>query len=145
MGMEVFDRIGKDLGAAELQVAKAIGVQIGFQHRQQLQVPLYAQILSQEHDSLYSSSGRLTQTASTTFFIPVQPPAFSGYSGYSGAQGVSACSGVGKSITNGDRIEYPLYSGRYYWVEAPIRTIHNGYLYEVIATEIKTLRGGEKS
>lgn len=145
MGMDVFYRLGKDLGAAELEVAKAIGVQIGFQHRQALQVPLYAQILTQEHDSLYNSTGRLSQTASVTFFIPVQPPAFSGYSGFSGAQGISACSGTGKSITNGDRIEWPIGSGRYYWVETPIRTIHNGYLYEVIATENKTLRGGEKS
>ena len=145
MGMDVFYRLGKDLGAAELEVAKAIGVQIGFQHRQQLQVPLYAQVLSQEHDSLYNSLGRLTQTASTTFFIPVQAPTFSGYSGFSGGNGISACSGTIKSITNGDRIEWPLYSGRYYWVETPIRTIHNGYLYEVVATEQKTLRGGEKS
>jgi len=140
-----FDQLGRDLGRTELEVAKAIGVLIGLQHRQQLQVPLYAQVIDQQHDSLYNSLGRLSQTASTTFFIPAQAPAFSGVSGFSGAQGVSACSGTAKSITNGDRIEWPIGSGRYFWVDTPIRTTHNGYVYEVVAQEIKTLRGGEKS
>jgi len=140
-----FDQLGKDLGAAELEVAKAIGVLVGLQHRQQLAVPVYAQVIDQEHDALYNSLGRLSQTSSVTFFIPAQAPAFSGASGFSGGTGVSACSGTGKSITNGDRIEWPIGSGRYFWVDTPIRTTHNGYVYEVTAQEIKTLRGGEKS
>lgn len=141
----IFHDLGRDLGAAELEVSKAIGVLVGLQHRGQPSVPVYAQVLDQEHDSLYSSAGRLSQTQSTTFFIPAQAPAFSGASGFSGAMGVSACSGTRKSITTGDRIEWPIASGRYFWVDEPIRTLHNGYLYEVIATEMKTLRGGEKS
>jgi hypothetical protein len=142
---DFFNQLGRDLGSAELQVAKAIGQVVGFSHRQGEPVPIWAQVLDQEHDSLYSSTGRLSQTASTTFFIPAQPPAWSGVSGFSGAVGISACSGVGKAITTGDRIEWPIGSGRYFWVDEPIRTTHNGFVYEVVATEIKTLAGGAKA
>jgi hypothetical protein len=145
--MARFEDIGRACGKAELAIARQIGVTIGFQHRDNLPVPLKASIVGQAVGTDFSSKGKLNQTQEIRLIIPAQPPLFSGSSGFSGSLGISAFNNVGKTkdVIAGDRVEWPVQSGRYLWVDGEVEAIHNGYAYLVRATEQKTLTGGARS
>jgi hypothetical protein len=79
-----------------------------------------------------------------TFLIPSQEAA-SGFSGFSGTAAITPVLSPSKPITVGDRIEYPISSGRYFFVSDDISQLANGYIYVVPCTEHKSLTMGVRS
>jgi hypothetical protein len=111
-------------------MAKAMGTQISLVHRSGTPVTLDAEILSESVGGM-KQPGTEVEAGMLIAAIPVQT-------------GFVVQTGTTRPITVGDRIEYPLSSERYYWVEddADIRMLDNGYVYEVTARERKTLTAG---
>lgn len=141
---EVFDVIGSGMAKAELAVAKATGTTIGFQHRDELPVPLRVSLLDYNIGSQDSPSGRKLETADITFIVASQSPLFSGVSGFSGTSTIYAMTGQAKPVTVGDRIEWPLASQRYFYViDEPKPCIHNGHAYVIHASSHRTLTAGQ--
>jgi len=145
--MTVFEQVGQGVAQADLAVAKAIGVLVGFTHRATLPFPIHCQLVSETSGNAEPHKGRLTQWTDLKLVVPVQPAAFSGASGYSGAGAITRDLDTSQqSIIGGDRIEYPLGSQRYFYVvPEEMRKIHNGYSYLILAKNEKSLTLGVKS
>jgi hypothetical protein len=143
---DVYAEIGQAVASAELEVARATGQLVGFAHRDALPVPLWVTVLSQELGTGETSRGKLNQAQRLRVLLPSQPPAFSGASGFSGTQGVSGCNaGLARDVVPGDRIEWPVASARYFWVDEDVEATDNGYCYVVRASQSRTLTAGARS
>ncbi len=129
--MATYDSVGSGLSLAELEVSKAIGVIMGFQHRAQLPVPIYCEILTINSENVEVQSGRQTQHQKLDLVIPVQDPAWSGSSGFSGTYSVPTYAANKAGILEGDRFEYPIGTSGYYYVRGVIQTDANGYIWKV--------------
>ena len=147
--MATFDDIGSGLGLAELEVSKAVGVIMGFQHRAQLPVPIHCEILTVNSENEEIQAGRRTVHHRMDLVIPVQAPAWSGSgsgsSGFSGAYSVPTYASNPDGILEGDRFEYPLGSSGYYYVRGVIQMDANGYIWKVPVESEKTTSLGNRS
>jgi hypothetical protein len=145
--MDVYQKIGKDLAKANLQVAKAIGQVIGFQHRDELPVPLRVYPIERNSDNIDKPMGNRINQEKMQFLMPTQGPAFaSGVSGFSGTWNVQpATSGLSNQPANGDWYEFPLGSSTYWVIDGEIKVINHGWTYVVGATQRATINLGEKS
>lgn len=146
--MDTFQVIGVGLNAAELAVSKAIGQVVGFQHRASLPIPLYVQFIDIAGGAEQAQRGRLVDKNVIRMILPTQAYAFSGASGFSGVSSVTPVNSSGKTgtIVVGDRVEWPIGSGRYFWVvEEGIDPIHYGYSYVVTAREERAVTLGQRS
>ncbi|HUX31557.1 MAG TPA: hypothetical protein VMV78_13180 [Thiobacillus sp.] len=146
--MALFDTIGSECSKAELAACRAIGVIMGFQHRSELPVPIRCDIAEHSAGAEEVNSRRLAEVNEIRMFVPAQSPAFSGVSGFSGAYAITASTTSNKTaaITAGDRFEYPLASGRYYWAKNDgIKPTDNGHTYEVTIREERGLTLGQRS
>lgn len=138
-----YDRIGRDIAKANLAVCKSVGVVVGFQHRDELQVPIRAMLLEQSEEDKDLPYGRRTEHDSINLMIPTQQPAWSGASGFSGSWSVvPGWSGAAPSC--GDRIEYPVGSGEYFYVEGTVEPINHGWTYRITGVKSRTSAIGEK-
>jgi hypothetical protein len=128
-----------DIGAAEaagvLAEAQASGQQISLSHRGATANTLRAIVDDVRLSADRPQAMRSVETYDITVIIPDQTN-FS-----------AQITGTSKPITKGDRIEYPLLSGAYFYVqsEEDIELIANGFIYKVKATSRKSLTLGVKS
>lgn len=133
MSTDAYARIGSGEARGVLAEARAIGQQINLWHRDGSSTTLYAivndLILGGEKPQL----GRLVEKGEIEVIIPNQ-------TGFT-----ADISTTEKPITQGDKIEYKVDSGRFFFVNEDIKQIANGYIYKVRATERKTLTLGVKS
>lgn len=139
-----YSEIGAGQAEAALAVSKTIGVYIGLQHRTSLACAYAAQIRENKLSGQEPQKGRLVEEGKITFLIPSQP-AISGFSGYSGTSTISPILSPSKPITVGDKIEYPIGGGRYFFVTDDVEQIANGYIYIVPCTEHKSITMGVRS
>lgn len=141
---DLFWDLGKIQNGGELIAAKVIGTTIGFQHANQLPVPIKAEVI--RNDPLeVSTNGKIQEQREIELVIPSQPPLYSGVSGFSGGIGISAVSGSIRSISTGDKIEYPAGSTQYYWVTQDTKTSNDGWTHVVIAQSKRTWMGGQRA
>ena len=133
MPTTVYDLIGQAEALGAYVEAQVIGKQIKLSHRGGSDVTLDCNILGQGIGKL-EIGGRLMETGTLDFEIPVQP-------------GFAVMSTNARPITEGDRVEFPVGSGRYFFVEAStdIEQASNGYRYKVRAYERKTFNFGARS
>ena len=141
--MDNFNQIGTGLGRAELAVAKVTGQVIGFTHRANLPTALHCSILDNRIGAEDNPNGRQLEKAEITIIIPVQTFAFSGVSGFSGISAITSQTTFQKPITIGDRIEWPIGSSRYFYVDADVEVLDNGYNYKVHGKNQRTLTAGQ--
>lgn len=128
--MSAYGQIGDACAAGELAAAQACGVQISLSHRGATAATLWATVLEQGIGVDESTPGRQVERGVLLLAIPAQ-------------SGFAAMTGSARPITGGDRIEYPLSSGRYFWVtEDPIKMEPEGHVFTVTAIERKTLTQG---
>ena len=139
MPNDVRTQIGQAESAAELAIADAIGVTIGFVHRGGSKIQLLASLPEErQHATRDMNSLRQKIHAGATFCIPVQ-------------DGVWATEDVSKSILalpiiTGDQIEWPYGSGRWYTVlDDGVEPIHQGYSYLVKCDACKPITLGQQS
>jgi hypothetical protein len=141
----VHNRVGKSLARANLRVNEAIGVQISYQHRDELPVPLFARPLERNSDDHDIPLGRRVDVQGHKLLIPVQNAAWSGSSGFSGSWNVQpSFSGLSGTPAWGDRVKYPIFGSEIFYVEGPIEIINNGYAYVMTIVQHKTNNLGEK-
>lgn len=146
--MALFDTIGRECSKAELAACRAIGVIMGFKHRDELPVPVRCDIAEQTGGAEEVNTRRLAEVSEIRMFVPAQTPAWSGVSGFSGSYAITASTTTSKvaSITAGDKFEYPIGSSRYFWVKNDgVRPTDNGYTYEVTIREERALTLGQRS
>jgi hypothetical protein len=139
------NRIGASLARANLRVNQAIGIQISYQHRKELPVPIYARPLERGSDDEDIPLGRRVDVQTHKLLIPVQDPAWSGSSGFSGSWNVEpSFSGLNGQPSYGDKVLYPIFGTETYYVEGPVEIINNGYAYVLTIVQHKTTALGEK-
>lgn len=128
-----FDQIGEAGAAATLAAAQAMGVRISLQHRSGEAATLWAEIIGQVLGAM-QLPGVESEAGVLMVLIPVQT-------------GFAVMTSTTRPVTIGDRIEYPLSSGRYFWVEyeSDIEQLDNGYVYRVQAREHKSITVGVMS
>lgn len=143
--MATFDDVGSGISLAELEVSKAIGVVIGFKHRDQLPVPFYCQIVSQQNESQENQVGRVVNSSTLNIVLPVQPAAWSGSSGFSGAYSLPTFAAARQGVLEGDRVEYPIGTSGYYYVQGPIIPQANGYEWQFNAVKEQGTSLGNRS
>lgn len=141
----VFDDVGSGLSLAALEVAKATGVIMGFQHRAQLPVPVYVEMVAVNSENQEIQAGRQVQRQHLDLVVPVQNPAWSGSSGFSGTYVVPTYNANRAGILEGDRFEYPIGTSGYYYVRGPITTDANGYIWKVPVEAEKGTSLGNRS
>ena len=131
--MSTFSEIGAAESKGTLAEAKAIGKQIGFVHRALAAVTLDALIIYQGLNKELIRQ-RMVEVGIIVVRIPVQT-------------GFAVMTTNARPVTEGDRIEFPLNSGRYFRVnqEEDIKQDANGYDFIVKAVEQKTLTWGVQS
>jgi hypothetical protein len=124
--MSAFDAIGQAGAAGVLATAVSMGTRISLQHRSGTAATLYAEILSQAIGGM-RMRGAGVEEGTLVVMIPVQ-------------SGFAVMTGTTRPVTVGDRIEYPLSSGRYFWIDddTDIEQLDNGYVFKVQAHEHKT-------
>lgn len=144
----LFDKIGEAVADGELAAAKALGVTMGFKHRDELPIPVKVSFAQQKLGAEQMQSSRLAEVGEILMYVPAQSYAFSGVSGFSGSYAISAATGTAKTayITVGDRWEYPIGSGRYFRVVRDgVRSVDNGWIYEVVIREERGITFGQGS
>lgn len=128
---DVYDIIGAELAAAELEVAKAIGKRFLLNHRELGNTTLYGTVIELELGKEQVNRGKRVETGGLKIRIPVQT-------------GFAVMTSNQRSITVDDKITFPYDSTRYFWVKE-IKLEANGYIAVVIAGERKTSRFGPSS
>jgi len=137
--------VGSRLARANLRVNQAIGVQVSYQHRDELPVPLYVRPLERGSDDSDIPLGRRVDIQSHKVLLPVQSAGWSGSSGFSGSWGVQpSFSGLNGVPACGDRVLYPIFGTEVFYVEGPVEIINNGYAYVITIVQHKTSNLGEK-
>lgn len=145
MSNPVHDAIGKSLAQGNVAVAKAIGIIIGFKHRDDLPVPFYARKIDEQSDDVDQPLGRRVDHNSIKMILPSQDPAWSGASGFSGTWAIwPTYSGQGRQPHCGDRVEYPIGSSEWYYLDGNTISLNNGWSYELTAVQPHTQSLGEK-
>jgi hypothetical protein len=127
---DVYNTVGSGLGLAELRVAKAIGQIVGFQHRNKLPVPVYINFNNTSTESLEVQNGRKTSHQRVEINMAVQSP-ISGVSGFSGTYAIPKYADNKMGVLEGDRFEYPVGTGNYYYVRGIVEARANGYIWKV--------------
>lgn len=121
---DVFTSIGKGLGAAELEVAKATGVKLQFSHCGATVINIYAIIIDIAAGSEKYNEHRVIKKHELTLRIAVQT-------------GIPFESDKNISpITKGDQF---IYNGRNYYCADNVKLLANGYIYQVIVESDRTL------
>ncbi len=131
--MATYDDVGSAEAIATLAEAQAIGVSVSLTHRETAAVTLSALILKQGL-SEERIRGVLREIGILVLRIPVQT-------------GFAVMTDNARPITEGDQLEYPLDSGRYFFVksEEDIEQGSNGYDFLVKFIEKKSLTFGARS
>lgn len=122
--MSAYASIGAALGSAALATAKATGITITFTHRALTAVTLYATVVSRGIGVEELYDGHKAEVGVMLLDIPVQT-------------GLAVMSNNQRPISDGDKIEYPASSGRYWRVAGSIEERANGYVYRVPIREEK--------
>jgi len=132
--MTAFEQIGSGLATADLAVARAIGIIVAFTHRAEAPVNISCQLVEETSGNDEPQRGRFLQWTNLKLVIPVQ-------------SGITRdLDATRQAIIGGDKIEYPLGSGRLFYVMPDeLKKIHNGYSYLCVARSEKTLTLGPKS
>ena len=136
-------RLGADLAKAELAVAKATGVEIGLSHRGSDMSSFWATVLEERVEFQPATDYRTWEVVTVEFLIPVQDESLA--SGYDGGLDIFAMTADAKPITENDKIEYPVNSGRFLYVTDVPKVTHEGYVYNVTAVSNKSLTTGARS
>ena len=133
--MSTYTDIGAAEAEAELAVAQAIGVQISLSHRGASANTLYAILNDIQLSAERPQPMRSAEVQEISLTIPNQ------------TNFTASITTAAKPVTKGDRIEYPLSSGVYFWIQndEAIECISNGYIYKVKAASRKTTALGTKS
>ncbi len=131
--MGAFENIGLAESAAVLAEAKAIGKTLTLTHRATSAATLYFLPIEQSIGKELRR-GRLVETGTLDAVIPVQ-------------SGFAVMTTNARPITEGDLCEYPVSSGRYFFVksEEDVKQEAHGYVYRVKFTEKKSLTFGATS
>lgn len=129
----VFAEIGAAEANATLAEAQAIGQQFSLTHRDNAAVTLYA-LISEQKLTDDRQRGRLKEVGVLLVRVPVQT-------------GFVVMTDESRPITKGDKAEYPLNSGRFFFAETEedIEQKSNGYEYKITFKENKTLTFGARS
>ena len=143
--MSVYNDVGSGICLASLAASKAIGVVIGFKHRNELPVPFYAQIVSRQSENVENQIGRQVQEKSLELMVPVQPAAWSGSSGFSGSYSLPTYAANSEGVLEGDRVEYPIGSSSLYYVRGLVQPSSNGYIWRFTGTKEQGTSLGQRS
>jgi hypothetical protein len=135
--------IGAGLAKAELAVAKATGVQLGISHRSSDPAAFWGTVLEERVSFEPGQGHRQMEVLTVEFLIPAQSP--EAVDGYDGEITIFPMTADAKPLTEGDRIEYPISSGRYLHVVDVPKVTHHGYCYHVTAESSKSLAAGVRS
>lgn len=148
-----YDRIGQAQAEGDLEASRAIGIIVGFTHRDDVPVALHAQVVEEVKEAVDGPRSKYVENTGVQFLLPEQSPitTFGGInysvSGFSGTRGIDQITGFSgfPCIVDGDKIEWPPWSGRNFYVKGPMQIIHNGHGYIVGAIERRTLDQGMKA
>ena len=126
--MGAFEEIGAAEAEAELAVARELGKQGSLSHRGAAAATIYLFIEALRLGTAKPHIGRRVETGELVALIPNQ------------TNFAASMTTATRPITKGDRLEYPLSSTRYFYVqqEEDIEQLANGYIYRVRFTEHKT-------
>jgi len=144
--VNIYDQIGRDLAKANLQVNKAIGMVIGFKHRDELPVPLYVMRIEASENDQNMPVGNRVSDESMKVLMPTQSPA-TNVSGFSGTWSVAPdWSGQSNQPACGDFVTFPIDDNSNHWVvEGEIKRINHGWSYIVPLVRRRTINLGEWS
>ena len=131
--MSSFTRVRDGSARGALRAARASGVQVRFKHREATSWTTIWAVIQRQGLGSFSDRYRMKEKGGMMLRVPI------------GQTGVTAMTNGERSITVGDRFEYPSGSGRFWYVpdqEEAVQMTPHGSEYIVLLAEEKTKNSG---